>query len=114
MEAPEPVIPMGIAYIFIGAFVVESLARMRMQFLWWPFHPAGYALGLNFGTDYFWSCLLIASVVKFFIFRYGGQRAYHASLPFMYGMVLGEYTIGAFWSAASVIYQKPIYDFAPG
>ncbi|MFA0734404.1 MAG: hypothetical protein OGMRLDGQ_000904, partial [Candidatus Fervidibacter sp.] len=36
------------------------------------------------------------------------------TLPFMYGLVLGEYTFGAFWSAASIIRQKPIYDFAPG
>ncbi len=114
VEAPEPVNPTGIAYIFIGAFITEVLARMRMQFLWWPFHPVGYALALNFGVDYFWSCLLIASAVKFFVFRYGGQRAYQASLPFMYGSVLGEYTVGAFWSAASVLRQKPIYDFAPG
>lgn len=114
IEAPEPVDRIGIGFILIGAAFTELLARMRMQFLWWPFHPAGYALGLNFGTDYFWSCLLIASVVKFFVLRYGGHSAYRNSLPFMYGMVLGEYTVGAFWSAASVIRQKPIYDFAPG
>jgi hypothetical protein len=114
IEAPEPVNPSGITAIFIGAAIVEVLARLRGQFLWFPFHSAGYALAFNFGVDYFWSCLLIASVLKFFVLRYGGQRTYQATLPFMYGLVLGEYTFGAFWSAASIIRQKPIYDFAPG
>ncbi|HID06884.1 MAG TPA: hypothetical protein EYP10_07020, partial [Armatimonadetes bacterium] len=52
---------MGITYMLIGGAFTAFLARMRMEFLWWPFHPAGYALALNFGVDYFWSCLLIAS-----------------------------------------------------
>ena len=35
-------------------------------------------------------------------------------LLFFFGVLLGEYCVGAFWSVLSVIIQQPIYDFAPG
>jgi hypothetical protein len=87
---------------------------MRTRFLWWPFHPAGYALSMNFGVEYFWFCLVISWAIKWIILRYAGINAYRKAIPFMFGIILGEYSVGAFWSVLSVIMQRPIYDFAPG
>lgn len=101
-------------FIGVGALATWGMMWMRLRFLWWPLHPAGYALGLVFGVEYFWSCLLIAWAIKWAILHWGGHRAYQRFLPFVYGVIIGEYAIGAFWSAMSVILQRPLYDFSPG
>jgi len=85
-----------------------------MRFLWWPFHPAGYALSTNFGVEYFWSCLVIATIVKWLVLKFGGASAHRKARSFFFGIILGEYCVGAFWSAISVIFQTYTYDFAPG
>ncbi len=96
-----------------GALATWGMMWMRLQFLWWPLHPAGYALGMVFGVEYFWSCLLIAWVIKWAILHWAGQRAYQRFMPFVYGVIIGEYAVGAFWSALSVVLQRPLYDFSP-
>ena len=46
--------------------------------------------------------------------RFGGPSTYHKMIFFFFGVILGEYCVGAFWSVLSVIIREPIYDFAPG
>ncbi len=90
------------------------LMVMRVRFLNWPFHPAGYALSMTFGVDYFWMCMLLAWALKGLTLRYGGYGAYRKALPVCYGVLLGEYVVGAFWSVLSLFLHRPIYDFSPG
>lgn len=90
------------------------LMVMRLNSLRWPFHPAGYALSMTFGVDYFWMCLLIAWAIKSLVLRYGGYKLYRRVLPVCYGILLGEYVVGAFWSVLSLFLRRPIYDFSPG
>ena len=97
-----------------GLIFTFFLMAMRMRFLWWPFHPAGYALSTNFGVEYFWSCLVIATIVKYIVLKFGGASAHRKAVSFFFGIILGEYCVGAFWSAISVIFQTYTYDFAPG
>ena len=97
-----------------GLIFTFFLMAMRMRFLWWPFHPAGYALSTNFGIEYFWTCLVIATIVKYIVLKYGGAVAHRKARSFFFGVILGEYCVGAFWSAISVIFQTYTYDFAPG
>ncbi|MGC9316402.1 MAG: DUF6785 family protein, partial [Armatimonadota bacterium] len=103
-----------ISFIALGGLFTWGMMWMRLRFLWWPLHPAGYALAMVFGVEYFWSCLLIAWVVKWAILHWGGQRTYQRFMPFVYGVIIGEYAVGAFWSAMSVVLQRPLYDFSPG
>lgn len=86
----------------------------RSVISWWPFHPAGYALSMAFGVEYFWSCLLIASILKWVTLRFGGLRTYRQLLPVAFGVIIGEYMVGAMWSAISVYLGQFIYDFSPG
>jgi len=97
----------GLAFTFF-------LMLMRMKFMWWPFHPAGYAISMTFGVEYFWSCLVISSALKFVVLRFGGMQANRKATSFFFGVILGEYCVGAFWSALSVVLQTRTYDFAPG
>jgi hypothetical protein len=98
----------------LGGAVTAALYWARVRFPWWPFHPAGYALAMNFGVEYFWSCLILAWALKWAVLRYGGHRLNRQVIPFMYGLILGEFCVGAFWSAMSVVVDYRTYDFAPG
>ncbi len=49
----------GTSYMTGGAVVSFFIMFMRMRFLWWPFHPAGYALATSYAMDYFWSVCLV-------------------------------------------------------
>lgn len=103
-----------------GALAAYAMMWMRMRFLWWPFHPAGYAIALTFGAEYYWSSVLIAWALKWCVLRYGGMRLNKEVMPFMFGLILGEYAIGAFWSFLSLFLNEgaviniKTYDFAPG
>jgi hypothetical protein len=88
------------------------LMAMRHRFLWWPFHPVGYAFSVNFGTDYIWLCLLISSAAKWAILKYGGLGAHRKAIPFFLGLILGEFVVGSFWSALGIILHKPPYTFS--
>ena len=97
--------------MFLGFLFTLMLMAMRMRFLWWPFHPAGYALSINFGIDYIWFCLVIISLVKWLILKYGGLKVHRQAVPFFMGLILGEFAVGSFWSALSIIIQRPTYTF---
>lgn len=103
-----------IGFIGFGVFLSVFMMFMRTRYMWWPFHPAGYALCMNFGIEYFWTCILIAWLLKLAILRWGGYKPYSKIIPFMIGLVLGEYCVGAFWSVMSMVLEKPMYDFCPG
>ena len=98
-------------FMGIGMLFTFFLMAMRMRFLWWPLHPAGYALSTNFGIDYLWFCLLIASLLKWIILKYGGMGSHRRAIPFFIGVILGEYITGSFWSLLSVFLQQRTYDF---
>ncbi|MDE0685735.1 MAG: hypothetical protein OXI63_22630, partial [Candidatus Poribacteria bacterium] len=71
---------------------------MRMHFLWWPFHPAGYALAISFAMDYFWFAFFVAWFLKLMILRHGGLRLHRKVAPLFLGLILGDYVIGSIWA----------------
>ncbi|GIX06845.1 MAG: hypothetical protein KatS3mg115_1248 [Candidatus Poribacteria bacterium] len=109
----DPNVPATVA-MSLGMLFTFLLMFMRMKFMWWPFHPAAYAISMTFGVEYFWTCLVIASALKFLVLRFGGMQMNRRVTTFFFGVILGEYCVGAFWSALSVILQTRTYDFAPG
>ncbi len=103
-----------ISFVGVGGLATLALTWLRINYLWFPLHPAGYALDLLFGVEYFWSCLLLAWLIKWAILRWAGQKSYQRFMPTVYGVIIGEYCVGAFWSAMSVILKRHMYDFSPG
>lgn len=99
----------------LGGFAFTfALMLIRGVIPGFPLHPAGYALSMNFGVDYFWSCLVISCAVKWFVQRFAGRRGHRIATMFFFGVILGEYFMGSFWSVYSVIFRLRTYDFAPG
>ena len=87
-----------VGYVIGGALMVLSLRLMRGAFLWWPFHPAGYALAVSYAMDYFWFAFFISWLIKWIIVRFGGMRAHNSAVPFFLGLILGDYVMGSFWA----------------
>jgi hypothetical protein len=86
------------------------LYAMRFRFIWWPFHPVGYVIGINGGSlDTYWLVMILTSILKFTALKYGGARAYRRMLPFFLGLVLGDIVTACLWSIVSIIIETPLY-----
>lgn len=111
LSAPQGPMKGAGLFMVIGALTTFGLMFLRTRFLWWPLHPAGYALSMNFGIDYIWSCLIFASIAKLLVLRFGGIKAYRKAIPLAFGVILGEYVVGAGWSLLATIIKRQMYDF---
>ncbi len=97
--------------IITGSFIFAILlAWMRMRFVWWPFHPAGYVLGVSSGTiDVYWFALFICWLIKLLVLKHGGVKSYRKVVPFFMGLVLGDFVVGCYWGLTSIIIKIPLY-----
>lgn len=107
----QPIPPASTSlYYILGGFVLTlALSLMRINFVWWPFHPAGYALALSYAMEYFWLPIFIAWGLKLLIIRYGGIALHRRAIPFFLGLILGDYTMGALWAIIGPILGVPTY-----
>lgn len=102
-----------ISFMGLGFVFTMSLMILRSRFIWWPFHPLGYALSSTWGMFNLWSCMFLASMAKWVILKQGGLKAYRRAIPFFLGLALGDFVLGSIWSLLSVILDKPLYQFWP-
>lgn len=101
----------GVTALGIGAAVALILARLSVACYGFPFHPAGYAIGMSFGMDYIWMPVMISWLLKVVILRYWGRRGYKAAVPFFVGLVLGEFAVGGLWSFVRGVMGVQTYTF---
>ena len=106
---PVPPASTGLYYIAAGFAVTVALSVMRINFVWWPFHPAGYALALSYAMEYFWLPIFLAWLAKLLIIRYGGIGLHRRAIPFFLGLILGDYTMGALWAIVGPVMGVPTY-----
>jgi len=95
---PVKVEAVRLGYMIGGAAFVLILRAMRGAFIWWPFHPAGYALAVSFAMDYFWFAFFVSWLLKALLVRYGGMRLHRKAIPFFLGLILGDYVVGSLWA----------------
>jgi len=111
MNFPKPPnYSVGIAMV-AGFLFAAFLQAMRVRFVWWPFHPLAFAVSGSWEMNLLWTPLLIAWVVKTVILRYGGVKTYSASLPFFYGLILGQFIPGSLLNIWGIIADSPTYQF---
>ena len=84
---------------------------MRWQFLWWPFHPAGYAVSSTYQMRDLWSMFLLAWLIKWLVLKQGGLKLHRQVLPLFFGMILGEFAIGGLWALFGIIFKTQTYNF---
>jgi hypothetical protein len=110
LQFPQPPDIYGSVAMVLGFVFTMFLGIMRLKFIWWPFHPVGYVMGINGGTlDHFWFALILSSSIKLVVLKYGGASLYRRTLPFFLGLILGDVVSGCYWSILSVIIKMPLY-----
>ena len=95
--------------IIVGLLSTFFLAAMRMRFIWWAFHPAGFAVSSSWSMNVFWSSIFISWTIKLSILKIGGLKLHRQSIPFFLGLVLGEFLVGSIWSIRGVIFRVDSY-----
>ena len=104
---------LGLTFIGLGFCFATFLAFMRRRFIWWQFHPLGYAMISDWATLSIWTCLLISSVIKWFVLKWMGLSGYRRIIPFFLGIILGEMAVGGIWAITAVWSGESIYRFWP-
>ena len=106
----DPLIP-ETSFMGIGFIVTSLLMLFRMRFVWWPFHPAGFAISTSWGMNITWSCLFMSWLIKWILLRHGGIKMHRRAAPFFLGLILGEFTFGSIWTIIGIIAGIPTYGF---
>ena len=104
----------ALGFVGVGFAISLLLGWMRLRFLSFPLHPLAYAIAPSWGVAQLWLPLMIGSIAKLIILKFGGLRSYRKALPFFLGLILGEICIGSLWTLVGVIFGIPTYDFWPG
>ncbi len=89
VKSPMPSLAIGFSMAVIFLF-----SYLRMRFIWWPFHPIGYAVSMAMGI---WSMFFFGWLFRLVIFKMGGTNGYRKALPFFLGMILGDFIMFGFW-----------------
>jgi len=79
----------------IGAAVCALLMWLKLSVPSFPLHPVAFPLSAGGAIEGTFAGIFIAWVVKASVLRWGGLRAYRASLPIVFGVIVGEAVCGA-------------------
>ncbi|MFC1714884.1 DUF6785 family protein [Candidatus Poribacteria bacterium] len=114
LQNPRQTDWMGMQFVGIGSLFALFLATMRMRFVWWPFHPIGYAVAFTERTiHWIWAPMLVGWGAKILALKHGGVRTYRKFLPFFLGLILGDFFMGGFWGLIGLSSNAPGYLIFP-
>lgn len=99
----------GSIAVGFGFLVTIALAALRTQLNWFPFHPVGYAIANTQTMQMVWLPFIIAWVIKWVILHFGGMKLYRQSLPFFFGLILGDFLNGGFWTLIGCLTGISVY-----
>jgi hypothetical protein len=94
-----------------GFGLTVLMMGLRRCFLWWPFHPVGYAVAGSWTMSWMWFSVLLSWAIKYILLRQGGLRIYRQGAPFFLGLILGQYVVGSCWSLLGALLDRPVYGF---
>jgi len=95
----------------VGFLFTLLLMFLRVNFIWWPFHPVGFAISGSWSMNCLWLPIFIAWLAKLIMLRYGGFKVFQAAIPVALGLVLGEFIIGSLWCILGIVLQIHTYSF---
>jgi len=107
LTSPRKPDPFGVGAMGFGFLFTLFLSFLRLRYLWWPFHPIGYAVGFSRRTiEWMWFSIFLGWLLKLIITRIGGLKGYRRFLPFFLGMILGEFFMGVVFGALGVLFPE--------
>ncbi|MCS5611469.1 MAG: hypothetical protein NZ961_13690 [Candidatus Poribacteria bacterium] len=109
---PKPTNFVALIFMGIGVLITSVLRFMRINFLWWTLHPAGFALtGSTWTVGWLWFSVFISWLAKWILLKQGGIGAYRRAVPFFMGLLFGDYLIGGSWIIIRLIFNVNTYVF---
>ncbi len=99
--------------ILFGFGVYFGLQEVRTYWVWWPLHPAGFALSTTFYMMHLWMPMLVAWMVKSIGARYAGRGAMQHLQAAALGLILGDVMMGSIWAMYSALTRVETYSFFP-
>ncbi len=111
LQVPTDTLIPESGFMGFGFLMTTLLMLFRMRFVWWPFHPAGFAISTSWGMNVTWGCLFMSWLIKLIILKYGGPMKYRKAAPFFLGLILGEFTVGSLWTIIGIVGGIPTYGF---
>jgi hypothetical protein len=99
----------GMFGVGIGAAFTALLAYLRMRYVWWPFHPVGYAMSNTFTSSNMWTPFFIAWLAKVILTRTGGMKLYRRALPLFFGFIAGDFLGGGTTTLAGCLSSISVY-----
>ncbi|HLJ57141.1 MAG TPA: DUF6785 family protein [Chthonomonadaceae bacterium] len=112
LEKHQPPNPTAILFVVLGFAAVLALDFIRFRVPAFPLHPAGYALAMNFGLDYFWFGLIIVWIIKLFVERYYGLGGHSKLHQVALGIITAEFCAEAIWATYSMINHTATYSIS--
>ena len=111
LSSPTDTLIPDTSFMVLGFLVTTVLMACRMKFVWWPFHPAGFAISTSWGMNVTWSCLFLSWLIKWVVLKHGGIGVHRKAAPFFLGLILGEFTVGSLWTIFGILAKIPTYGF---
>ena len=87
----------GVVLMFFGASIMYGLYWLRAHVLTFPLHPIGFAVSQMALTRYMWFSVFLVWLIKTVVMHHGGPRVLQAMRPFFLGLILGQFSVCAFW-----------------
>ena len=76
-----------------GAAMTLLLIFLNQRFPWWPLHPVGFTVSLQYPTRASFFSVFLAWLLKMIVLRVGGVALFNRSRVFIFGALMG-YTLG--------------------
>jgi len=101
----------GLGFTAFGFIFSLVLLILRMNFIWFPLHPIGYAISYWWAINLLWFPILLSFIAKTVILKYGGLSMYRKTIPLFLGFILGEYVMGGIWNILGIALGRQMYAF---
>ena len=88
---------LSLGLVGYGAAKLVALSLLRINYLWWPLHPVGYAMSYIVYLAREWLSVLIGWLCQTVLMRYGGHQAFRRYRPFFLGLILGAMLVAGVW-----------------
>ena len=86
-----------VAIMGLGAAKLLFLSFMRINYLWWPLHPVGFAMGYITYVGREWLSIFIGWACQTLLLHYGGATAFQRYRPLFLGLILGAMLVAGLW-----------------
>jgi hypothetical protein len=92
----------SVGFTLFGLFITLALMFARMRFIWWQFHPIGYAISGSWQMNWGWGAFFIVWLTKFIILKYWGIHGYRKATYYFLGLLMGDMFFGGTWTMIGI------------